>query len=81
MNAPEFYTAFARLYDAVARAPGVGRVRDEFAAALAPDEGDTVLDVGCGTGANHRPLREEIGPEGIYVGVDFSPGVLRIARE
>lgn len=80
MNAPEFYTAFARLYDAVARAPGVGRVRDRFATALAPGRGSTVLDVGCGTGANHRPLRREIGPDGTYLGVDFSPGVLQIAR-
>lgn len=79
MNAPEFYTVFARLYDAVARAPGVGRIRDRFAAALAPGRGSTVLDFGCGTGANHRPLRREIGPEGTYLGVDFSPGVLRIA--
>ncbi|MFB6242528.1 MAG: class I SAM-dependent methyltransferase [Halobaculum sp.] len=80
MNAPEFYTVFARLYDRLARVPGVGRLRRRLATALAPAAGDTVLDVGCGTGANHPHLRREIGPEGQYVGLDFSPGVLRIAH-
>jgi ubiquinone/menaquinone biosynthesis C-methylase UbiE len=81
VNAPDFYTAFARLYDGIARAPGVGRVRERFATALAPETGDTVLDLGCGTGANHRYIRPRIGEDGTYLGLDFSPGVLRIARQ
>lgn len=80
MDAPAFYTAFARLYDRLARAPGVGRVRRRVARALAPPPGATVLDLGCGTGANAAPLCRAVGPAGRYVGVDFAPGVLRVAR-
>jgi len=78
--AAEFYTAFARLYDRLARAPGVGRVRRRVARALAPSPGATVLDLGCGTGANAAPLCRAVGSDGGYVGVDFAPGVLRVAR-
>lgn len=82
LDAPEFYSAFAGLYDVLARhGPGVGRLRDAMVDALAPDPGDTVVELGCGTGANHGHVREHVGPGGRYVGVDFSPGVLAVARE
>ncbi|WP_394354968.1 class I SAM-dependent methyltransferase [Halorarum halophilum] len=80
MDAPEFYSTFAGLYDALARhGPGVGHLRESLADTLAPDAGDAVVEFGCGTGANHRHLRERVGPTGRYVGVDFSPGVLAVA--
>ncbi|GAB4263451.1 MULTISPECIES: class I SAM-dependent methyltransferase [Deferrisoma] len=44
-------------------------------------EGARVLDVGCGTGASTRILREAAGPRGAVVGCDLSPGMLRVARE
>lgn len=82
LDAPEFYSAFAGLYDALARhGPGVGRLREALVDALAPDPGETVVELGCGTGANHGHVRERVGPAGRYVGVDFSPGVLAVARE
>lgn len=81
MDAPEFYTRVARLYDALARrAPFVGALRRALADALAPEAGATVVEFGCGTGANRPYLAEQIGPDGTYVGVDFAPGVLRVAR-
>ncbi|MFB6130333.1 MAG: class I SAM-dependent methyltransferase [Salinigranum sp.] len=77
----QFYTRWARLYDAVAaRTPGIGHLRERAVAALAPRVGDTVLDLGCGTGANFRYLRERVGLEGTVVGVDFTPGMLTQAR-
>jgi ubiquinone/menaquinone biosynthesis C-methylase UbiE len=77
-----FYTRWSRLYDAIARkTPGVHRVRSRAVGALAPDPGDVVVDMGCGTGANFRYLRDRVGPEGVVVGVDFSPGVLDRARD
>lgn len=80
MDTADFYTAFARLYDRLARAPGVGRVRRAVVRALAPSPGATVVDLGCGTGANAAPLCRAVGPTGRYVGVDVAPGVLRVAR-
>ncbi|MFC7136108.1 class I SAM-dependent methyltransferase [Halobaculum litoreum] len=82
MSAPEFYTRVARLYDALARrGPGVDTLRRTLADALAPAPGATVVEFGCGTAANRPYLEERVGPDGSYVGVDFAPGVLRVARE
>ncbi len=80
MSASDFYTAFAAGYDRLARAPGVERIRRRFARSLAPPTGGRVVEFGCGTGANHPSLREQIGPDGTYLGIDLAPGVLRIAR-
>lgn len=54
--------------------------------ALGLHEGDTVLDVGCGTGLSFALLRERIGAPGWIVGIEQSPQMLdkarqRIARE
>lgn len=80
-SAQSFYTRWARAYDLLARhAPGVRTLRARAVRALAPDRGDTVLDLGCGTGANLRFLREAVGPDGRVVGVDFAPGPVVVAR-
>ena len=79
--AQSFYTRWATLYDAIARrTPGVQRVRTEAADALRLEPGDTVVEMGCGTGANLPYLAKRVGPGGTVVGVDFSPGVLDVAR-
>ncbi|WP_416838859.1 class I SAM-dependent methyltransferase [Haloferax sp. DFSO52] len=80
--AQSFYTRWATLYDAIARqTPGVGSVRTSAADALGLDTGDTVIEMGCGTGANLPYLADRVGPDGTVVGIDFSPGVLDVARE
>ncbi|MEP6911741.1 MAG: class I SAM-dependent methyltransferase [bacterium] len=43
--------------------------------------GDTVLEVGCGTGRNLAFLREAVGPKGRIFGVDLSEGMLAKARQ
>jgi len=48
--------------------------------ALAPEPGDTVLDVGCGTGQTILQLAERVGPSGQVIGVDIAPRVLAVAR-
>lgn len=42
--------------------------------------GDVVLDVGCGTGLNFPLLAEAVGPDGLIIGLDSSPHMLRVAR-
>jgi len=80
-TAQAFYGRWAALYDAVARyTPGVARLRERAAAALDLSPGDTVVEMGCGTGANLPYLRERVGPEGTVVGVDFTGPVLDRAR-
>jgi len=80
--AQQFYARWADLYDVLASStPGLGRLRGRAADALALEPGDTVVEMGCGTGANFPHLRERVGPEGRVVGVDFTRGMLERARD
>jgi phosphatidylethanolamine/phosphatidyl-N-methylethanolamine N-methyltransferase len=76
-----FYGRWARAYDWLATAPGVDSWRTRAADALALEPGDTVVEMGCGTGANLPHLRERVGPDGRVVGVDVTREMLRRADE
>jgi SAM-dependent methyltransferase len=79
--AQAFYSRWARGYDYLAtHAPGAARLRTALVEALDPAPGDTVVDVGCGTGATIPALRERVGSDGRVVGVDFAPGAVARAR-
>ncbi len=43
--------------------------------------GDTVVEIGCGTGLNFPLLLAAVGPKGKIVGVDVSPEMLAVAGE
>lgn len=80
-SAQSFYGRWATVYDVVARhTPGLADVRDRTAAALDLDPGDTVVEMGCGTGANFPHLMRRIGSSGRLVGVDFTRPMLERAR-
>ena len=49
--------------------------------ALGLRPGDTVVDVGCGTGLNFRSLRDAVGGEGTVIGVDLTDAMLEQANE
>ena len=42
--------------------------------------GETVLDVGCGTGVLARAAQERVGPDGHVIGLDPNTGMLAVAR-
>jgi ubiquinone/menaquinone biosynthesis C-methylase UbiE len=44
-------------------------------------EGQTVLDVACGTGLNFAALGARVGEKGRIIGVELSPEMAAIARE
>ena len=46
-----------------------------------PQPGDTILDLGCGTGGLSAYLAELVGPEGKVVGVDPDKDRLQVARQ
>jgi ubiquinone/menaquinone biosynthesis C-methylase UbiE len=54
--------------------------RERATAALGVRAGDTVVDVGCGSGLNLPHLQRRIGPSGRIVGVDLSAAMLARAR-
>ena len=43
--------------------------------------GDTVIDVGCGTGLSFPLLEERIGPHGRIIGIEQSPEMIGQARD
>ncbi|MBX0302290.1 class I SAM-dependent methyltransferase [Haloarcula salinisoli] len=83
MRAPtsgEFYERWATVYDRVARLPGLRSWRGGAVDALDLAPGDTVVEMGVGTGANVPELRERVGPGGRVVGLDITAEMLRTAR-
>jgi demethylmenaquinone methyltransferase/2-methoxy-6-polyprenyl-1,4-benzoquinol methylase len=43
-------------------------------------EGETVVEIGCGTGLNFPLIEHDIGPGGKLIGVDLTPEMLARAR-
>jgi phosphatidylethanolamine/phosphatidyl-N-methylethanolamine N-methyltransferase len=78
--AQRYYGRWASLYDRVADLPGLRSWRARTAELLACSPGDTVVEMGCGTGANVPYLREQVGPDGRVVGIDLTGGMLAQAR-
>jgi len=64
----QFYTRLGRGYDRLARSGFVRPYRERLADAVALAPGETVVDVGTGTGANLPILRDRVGPDGTVIG-------------
>lgn len=63
---------------------GFDHVAEKYKAALihacSIDKEDFVLDVGCGTATTTESIRHEIGPEGIFIGMDRSEELIERAK-
>src|SRR3954470_11086017 len=46
----------------------------------APQAGEHVLDIGCGSGTTTLALAERVGPAGRVLGIDISAPMLAVAR-
>jgi demethylmenaquinone methyltransferase/2-methoxy-6-polyprenyl-1,4-benzoquinol methylase len=57
-----------------------GAYRRQAVAKPELEEGDTVVELGCGTGMNFPLLWEAVGPRGKIVGVDMTFMMLDVAR-
>jgi demethylmenaquinone methyltransferase/2-methoxy-6-polyprenyl-1,4-benzoquinol methylase len=75
------YASAARVYDALSGERCVYRAgRESGVALLNLRPGDTVLDVGCGTGLNFALLVGAVGPTGTVIGLDRSAEMLAMAH-
>jgi ubiquinone/menaquinone biosynthesis C-methylase UbiE len=81
----EKYRRSASRYDFTSRlnvALGPQRVhRRKAVQALGLRPGDTVVEVGCGTGLNFPLIEQAIGPEGRIIGVDLTDAMLAQAQQ
>src|SRR5262249_61600820 len=55
-------------------------VRRRAIGLLGLERGETVIDVGCGTGLSLAQLRERVGAEGVVIGIEQSPAMIEQAR-
>ena len=82
--------AVGRLYDRIApayditawafRPLGARTLQEQAVGLLDLQPGDTVVDLGCGTGVNLPILAHQVGEQGKVVGIDLSAGMLDRAR-
>lgn len=56
------------------------KYRKMAVSALALEPGDTVVEIGCGTGLNFKYLLQSIGNAGQLIGVDLTDAMLEIAH-
>jgi demethylmenaquinone methyltransferase/2-methoxy-6-polyprenyl-1,4-benzoquinol methylase len=82
----QLYRRRAKRYDAVTWiyplfGVRMARFRSRAAEALRLKPGDTVVELGCGTGLNFGILQDRIGPNGSLIGVDLTDAMLSRARQ
>lgn len=76
VGAKQGYDLWSESYDSTAN-PVVAMDSRHTIKMLAPGPGELILDAGCGTGRN---LSQLLSAASKPVGIDFSPGMLRVAR-
>lgn len=74
-----FYNKIARVYDLLSER-SEQPMRDIGLAMLSPKEGETVLEIGFGTGHCLVLLAEAVGPTGKVLGIDLSENMVSEAK-
>jgi demethylmenaquinone methyltransferase/2-methoxy-6-polyprenyl-1,4-benzoquinol methylase len=76
----KWYDIIAPIYDKAIRSLYLP-YRQKVVQSLQLQPGQTVLDVGCGSGLNFVLIMDAIGPHGTLIGVDFSAKMLTHAQQ
>jgi len=58
----------------------IREMQRQYRAWFDPKPGETILDVGCGTGVNSLAIAKLVGPTGKVTGIDNSEPMLKLAR-
>ena len=75
----KFYDRIAHAYDLIADA-GEHKARESGEAMLNLRTGESVLEIGFGTGNSLVRFAREVGPSGHVKGVDISPKMAEVAK-
>ena len=76
----KWYDIIAPIYDKAIRSLYLP-YRQKVIQSLELQPGQTVLDIGCGSGLNFELIIDAIGPQGTLFGVDFSAKMLMRAQQ
>jgi demethylmenaquinone methyltransferase/2-methoxy-6-polyprenyl-1,4-benzoquinol methylase len=76
----KWYDIIAPIYDKAIRSLYLP-FRQKVIHSLQLQPGQTVLDIGCGSGLNFELIIDAIGPYGTLIGVDFSAKMLKRAQQ
>jgi ubiquinone/menaquinone biosynthesis C-methylase UbiE len=79
----KYYDLFSTIYDrfiALHSSDKQGNLRSYLAEKTKASQGDRVLDICTGTGSLLRCLTQRVKERGIVVGLDFSIGMLEVAK-
>jgi demethylmenaquinone methyltransferase/2-methoxy-6-polyprenyl-1,4-benzoquinol methylase len=76
----KWYDIIAPIYDKAIRSLYLP-YRQKLIQSLELQPGQTVLDIGCGSGLNFELIINAIGPHGTLIGVDFSAKMLERAQK
>jgi S-adenosylmethionine-diacylgycerolhomoserine-N-methlytransferase len=76
----KWYDIIAPIYDKAIRSLYLP-YRQKVLQSLQLQPGQTILDLGCGSGLNFELIIDTIGPQGILIGVDFSEKMLKRAQK
>lgn len=60
---------------------GTNDLNEWIFSALDPQDGQSVLDLGCGTGKQSIPMAQRVGKDGCVVSVDISEDAIKTVRE
>ena len=80
MNHREFFDKYAQTWDQSVNKEEFSKIR-EIVKMAGIQEGERVLDIGCGTGILLPLLKESVGKVGEVVALDLSLNMLKKARE
>lgn len=75
---------WASFYDRIVKLASLGKEESFRKATIALAQlkpGETVLDVGCGTGSLALIAKEQVGPTGAVYGTDASAAMIEVARQ
>ena len=79
-KAIDYYDVFSKVYDIFSPKAYYHRARTYAIEQLELQQGQTVLNVPCGTGQNFEYFQEYLQNTGLILGIDLSPGMLEKAQ-